>query len=227
MASDHGLSSTHSHLDVAKFFKKQKYRVLEYPSIWTLFPKVSVFISGNSFATVSFLDQKELYHKEDLMSKHGDAINAFVRDKAIDFILIRKNKHCITVINQEGEAEVDFKNDLVSYTKTTGNPLKLENTPAPLNDTEGFDFTFESEYPDSLVQIKQLFKSGRTGDIVVSANIGFDLRDFWEIPEHKGSHGSLHWEHMHIPIMTNKKGLLVKPIRSTEVYQLIRDHMDQ
>ncbi|NNE27490.1 MAG: hypothetical protein HKN09_11665, partial [Saprospiraceae bacterium] len=77
----------------------------------------------------------------------------------------------------------------------------------------------------ALFQCKQLFASDRSGDLVVSANVGYDLRDFWEIPEHKGSHGSLHKDHMHVPILMSKP-LLQNPIRTTEVYRIIRQHLD-
>mgnify|MGYP000170554379 CR=1 FL=1 len=227
MASDHGLTSTHSHLDLGSFFKKQGYRVLEYPSIWTLFPKVAVFISGNSFATLSFLDKEVMYDKESLMDKHGQAIDEFLKEPAIDFIAMRNAAGHISIITQEGEALVTLSESGVGYKAITANPFGLDDTDKQLTEKEAFDYTFESDYPDSLVQCQQLFASHRSGDIVVSAHVGYDLRDFWEIPEHKGSHGSLHKDHMHIPILTNKPGVLTGPMRSTEVYQIIRDHLDQ
>ena len=69
-------------------------------------------------------------------------------------------------------------------------------------------------------------KSDRAGDVVISAATGYDLRDFWEIPEHKGSHGSLHWEHMHVPVLTNKKGLIDEPIRTSHINGVIRNWLD-
>jgi len=225
MASDHGLTSTKTHFDVGKFFKKNKYRVLEYPSIWTIFPKVAVFISGNSFVTASFLDQKEMYFQKDLMAKHGKVVNRFVQSEAVDFIAMRKSTNALTVINQDGEAEISIHGDKLGYKSITANPLGIEDITNPVNLKKAFDITFESDYPDSLFQLKQLFDSQRSGDIVASANVGYDFRDFWEIPEHKGSHGSLHKEHMHIPIMINQKGI-EKPMRSIEVYDIIRKHLD-
>ena len=63
--------------------------------------------------------------------------------------------------------------------------------------------------------------------MVVSANVGYDLRDFWEIPEHLGSHGSLHKDHLHVPILINKKGLLPKPVRTTEVHRIIKEYLNR
>jgi hypothetical protein len=50
------------------------------------------------------------------------------------------------------------------------------------------------------VQALQLLRSGRAGDLVLSARRGCDLRsNDYEHPEHRGSHGSLDREHMLVP----------------------------
>jgi predicted AlkP superfamily phosphohydrolase/phosphomutase len=41
--------------------------------------------------------------------------------------------------------------------------------------------------------------------VVVSATPGYDLRLKYEHPEHKGTHGSLHREHMVVPVISNVK----------------------
>ena len=225
MASDHGLTSTHSHLDLGKFFRKNRYRVLEYPTIWTIAPKVSVFISGNSFATISFLDQKPLYHKEALYAKHGQVMDKLVGDEAIDFVVMRKSETSLAVINQDGEAEILVNDGKLQYKSLTANPFGIADTSDWLDYTEAFDHCYNSDYPDALVQCKQLFESKRSGDVAISANVGYDLRDFWEIPEHKGSHGSLHKDHMLVPLLLNKK-LLDKPVRTTEIFSLIKNYLD-
>lgn len=225
MASDHGLTSTHSHLDLGKFFRKNGYRVLEYPTIWTIAPKVSVFISGNSFATLSFLDIKTLYTKDNLYKKHGQVLDKLVRDEAIDFIVMRKSDSSLSVINEEGEAEILINDKKLQYRSVSGNPFGIEDTTEWLDDQQAFEYCYTSDYPDALVQCRQLFESKRSGDVAVSANVGYDLRDFWEIPEHKGSHGSLHKDHILVPLLMNKK-LLHSPVRTTEVFHLIKNYLD-
>ncbi|MBT8230466.1 MAG: alkaline phosphatase family protein, partial [Bacteroidia bacterium] len=146
MASDHGLTSTHTHLDLGKFFRKNGYRVLEYPTIASIFPKVAVFISGNSFATLTFLDRKELYNSEELMNKHGQVINKLLRDPAIDFIVMRKDDQCISVINEDGEAHILLENGKMKYVPVSANPFKLEDSNNFMDEAEAFDFTFNSDY---------------------------------------------------------------------------------
>ena len=227
MASDHGLTSTHTHFDLGRFWKKAGYRVLEYPNIMKIRPQVAVFISGNSFGTVSFLDQEEMYVEDLLEKRYGESLAAFVTEPAIDFILYRKSDSSYIVRNQEGKAEIKVEGKTVSYTALTGNPFGIRDTIKLLDEKAAFDHCFESDYPDGLWQVKQLMESPRSGDVVVSAAVGYDLRDFWEYPAHNGSHGSLHKDHIHIPILVSQPGLLPEPVRSTAVYRLIRNWLDQ
>ncbi len=224
MASDHGLSSTNKHFDLGDFFRSEKYRVLEYPNIFKIKPNLTVFISGNSFASISFLDKIEDYKQDEILSKHGKAVNNLVNNKGIDFILMRGDANDYCVMNENGFALIAFhENNKLTYHPKTNDVFGLGEITEPLDIDGCFDATFESNYPDSLWQCHQLMQSHRAGDIVISAAIGYDLRDFWEYPEHKGSHGSLHWEHIHIPILTNQKDLIDKPVRSIEVHKVIKD----
>ena len=225
MASDHGLSATHSHLDLGNFFKKHRYRVLEYPKLWAVKPNVSVFISGNSFASLSFLDKADHYYYQDLMNNHSSVMNALAAQDAIDFYLVRESPTSYRICNNEGTALLTFEGGRISYKPITFDVFDLGEI-APSDYRESFEKTFESDYPDCLWQCHQLMQSTRSGDVVISAALGYDLRDFWEIPEHKGSHGSLHSEHMHIPILTNKKGIVTQPIRSIEIHPIIKNWID-
>ena len=228
MCSDHGLSSTHSHLDLGKYFKKKGYRVLEYPTIHKLWPNLAVFISGNSFASLSFLDKKDHYLSKDLKEKHGHVLDEFVKEDAIDFIIYRDDFKTFRIQNAKGEAVIRVNGQgQFTYVLETADPLGIGSIPQPISKEEAYNKTFESEYPDALHQIEQLMSSERAGDVVVSAATGYDLRDFWEIPEHKGSHGSLHWEHMHVPILTNQKDLMSRPVRTSHIHGVIKNWLDK
>lgn len=112
--------------------------------------------------------------------------------------------------------------DNLSYYKETADVLELKQDHHNLDFHSSFDTTFNTIYPDSLWQCFQLMKSSRAGDVVISAAIGYDLRDFYEYPKHKGSHGSLHWEHIHVPILTNQKDHINNPMRTTQVHGVIK-----
>jgi len=227
MASDHGLSSTHSHLDLGNFFSSHNYRVLEYPKILKIRANVAVFISGNSFASISFLDKKEAYVKSALYQKHHRVLEDLLGQDAIEFIVMRGSQNEYVVSNQQGESIIKMNADQrLSYHPDTADVFGIGEISDGMNYRESFEHTFESDYPDCLWQCHQLMQSHRAGDVVISAASGYDLRDFWEIPEHKGSHGSLHWEHMHVPILTNQKDHIKAPIRTADVNTIIKNWID-
>ena len=89
-----------------------------------------------------------------------------------------------------------------------------------MTDRESLDLTYGTDYPDAPVQILQIFRSGRAGDLILSAAKGSDLRLRYEIHEHKSSHGSLHWEHMKVPLVSNVP-LAPGPIRSVDVFPTV------
>lgn len=81
---------------------------------------------------------------------------------------------------------------------------------------EGF---LRGEY---LRQLRQLFNSDRTGDLVVFAKEGFDLRGKHEWPEHHSSHGSM--AHTDVPICTNIK-LESQTCRTVDVFPTILNQL--
>ena len=63
--------------------------------------------------------------------------------------------------------------------------------------------------PDAIVQIAQLAACARSGDIIVSATPGWDFRERWEPVKHASTHGSLHRDHMLVPLLVSR------PLRGT------------
>ncbi|MEP7171453.1 MAG: hypothetical protein ABI855_18935, partial [Bacteroidota bacterium] len=63
--------------------------------------------------------------------------------------------------------------------------------------------------------------SRKAGDIVISAREGYDLRNFWEYPEHIGSHGSLIKSHIHVPLIYNQKNWNTHPARTADIFDTI------
>ena len=82
----------------------------------------------------------------------------------------------------------------------------------------------DTGYPDALVQIAQLFRTRRTGDLVISAAAGYDLRERFEWPHHFSSHGGLIRDHMLIPVASSVP-LAEGPIRSADVATTVLDYL--
>ncbi|HMG10302.1 MAG TPA: hypothetical protein VK609_17430, partial [Mucilaginibacter sp.] len=160
--------------------------------------------------------------QKDLLNYFGDErMDSLLLQKAVDFVTYRGDKTGEYFIrNHDGEAIIKYMEDQYAYHPLSADPLGIGHTIAN-GHREALEVTTESNYPDALFQIVQLFKSRRAGDLVVSANNGFDLRDFWEFPEHKGSHGSLSREHMQVPLIYNQKGWASHSVRTADLFPTI------
>jgi hypothetical protein len=107
-----------------------------------------------------------------------------------------------------------------SYRFTGTDPLGYGVHYKSLASRETLRETYNSSYPDGIVQLWQIFKSERTGDLVLSAESGYDLRARYEIPKHHATHGALIAEHLHIPLATNYP--IVEPyIRSVDIFPTV------
>ena len=89
-----------------------------------------------------------------------------------------------------------------------------------LSSREALRETYHSWYPDGIVQLWQIFNGERTGDLVLSAESGYDLRARYEIPKHHATHGALIAEHLHIPLATNYP-IAEQHIRSVDVFPTV------
>jgi hypothetical protein len=73
--------------------------------------------------------------------------------------------------------------------------------------------------PDAAFALTSLFASERTGDVLVSAAPGFDLRTRSEWPEHHASHGGLHRDHTVVPVFASAP-LPDRPLRTLDLFTL-------
>jgi arylsulfatase A-like enzyme len=225
LTSDHGLTPTHTHLDLGDWMTNQGLKSVYYPVIWKQKPKSAVFISGNSFGAIHLLNHEGddvLKASEIEIAMGKETLQQLVAEPAVDFITYRGDEaNSFIVQNAVGKAMVKSDGKTFSYHPETADPLCLFTSLDITGYRAALEATFESDYPDSLFQIWQLFQSRRAGDIVVSAKIGYDLRDFWEFPEHVGSHGSLHKSHIHVPMIYNQKGWHNFPARTADLFNTI------
>lgn len=222
ITSDHGLTATHTHLDLADFLGNQGLKTIAHPNIFKINPDAAVMISGNSFGSIHILKNSEdILKGDDVISALGsEAFEALLARPEVDFLAWRGDQADFWVSSKKGKARI-VQADGLSYQPLTGDPFGLGLLQQPLNHLQALQATFHSDYPDALVQIEQLFRSRRAGDLVVSAAPGYDLRDFWEIPEHHGSHGSLHKDHMLVPFLYNQQGWNDRPARTADIFNTI------
>ena len=230
LTSDHGLTPSHTHFDLGDWMTAQGLKSVSYPVIWRGNPKSAVMISGNSFGSIHLLNHEgsDVLHQTRLLEVFGqERMDALLSEAAVDFVTYRGDIDGeFYVQNQQGNAVIRNHNDMYSYEPLSADPLGLGDI-APSNHRQALELTFNSNYPDALVQISQLFRSRRAGDIVVSAKNGYDLRDFWEYPEHKGSHGSLTKEHIQVPLIYNQKGWAEHAARTADLFPTLLKWMEK
>jgi hypothetical protein len=188
-------------------------------------------ISGNAFGSIHLLNHKgdHVLREKGIITCLGEErINTLLNEKAVDFVIYRGEKEGTSYIqNNKGRALVTKNGSIYDYFRESGDPLNLGSEVHAESHREALEASFNSDYPDALVQINQLLASRRAGDVIVTASKGYDLRDFWEFPEHKGSHGSLHTEHITVPLIYNQKNWATHSVRTADLFNTILKWMDK
>src|SRR5262249_35294100 len=154
---------------------------------------------------------------ESLQDRKDRILERLAARPEVDLMLVQKENGAVLVKSARGEAEISRPNGFLHYKVNGGDPFGYGPLPEKMTDRESLALTDQTDYPDGPAQALQIFKSSRAGDVILSAAKGDDLRLRYEIHEHKSSHGSLHWEHMKIPLVTNAR-LKPGPVRSVDVF---------
>ncbi len=225
VVSDHGASDTHTHVDLAALVERAVGRTFIHPLIhrYYLSARSAVMVSGNSMAHVYVKDPAGWDEPGTLDDPSPDLARlteALLADPGVDVIMGRSRRGGVCVRSRRGAARLRLEGDAVDYAVDGADPFGYGPLPARMTRLEAITRTADTEYPDGPVQAAQLFESGRTGDIVVSARPGFDLRLGYEKPPHLGSHGSLHRDHMLVPLFVNHP-LSPGPFRSVDVHPMV------
>ncbi len=232
LVSDHGATKMHTHLDLAQWFTAQGVPTLHHPVVWTRNPRAAVMVAGNAFASIyarpgvrrtTRLTMDQL-RRPDAFGTDHDMVAALVREPAVGFVAAESGEGNIRIASSGGEAIITRDGDSIRYTVLSGDPLEMGTSFAGDRD-EWLAHTFDSPYPDAAVHLLDQFTSPRGGDLVVSASEGYDLRDRYEIPEHKSGHGSLIRAHMHTPLWSNHP-VPRAPMRTADVFPALLDWLD-
>jgi len=221
ITSDHGLTATDRHLDLACHLNKRGMRTLFYPLVWKRRPEAAVMISGNAVGKIYFLrDGHPAAEPLDVRLRLGKVWDELLGREEIDFLAWPAAPGRIEIAAARGKAAVTRGPEGFSYEPLEGDPFAL-GALGPLTGDEALVATAASEYPDALVQLDQFFASPRSGDLLVVARNGSDLRRAYEWPEHHSSHGSLQREHMTVPLLYNQTGWDPRPARTVDLFNTV------
>ena len=235
ISSDHGLTQTHSHFDSLEFMSHQGYKTFYYPNVFKHFTdaEAACLISGNAMANI-YVKSEDGWGRKSTFEELSNLVESFVERPEVDVVAgLDENGHArVKSTNGEATAWLDSEG-LVNYKKIKEDPFNYNGMPKKMSLDEALIHSYNTEYPDALLQIIQLLESPRTGDLVLSAAHGYDLRARHENPEHRSSHGALFRDHMIVPFVINAK-LEKEFIRTVDIFptvlsclnQLIPDNLD-
>ena len=205
ISSDHGLTQTHSHFDSLEFMNRQGYKTFYYPNVFRHFwdADAGSLISGNAMANI-YVKSKNGWGRKSTFEELGELVDNFIEREEVDIVagLDEEGRSRIKSVEGEARAWLDSEGN-INYQKIKGDPFNYNGMPNKMSSEEALAHSYNTEYPDALVQIIQLLESPRCGDLVLSASPGYDLRAKHENPEHRSSHGALFRDHMIVPFLIN------------------------
>lgn len=222
LTSDHGHSNVDEHFDLDAFLE-ERFKTLYVPSKFKewLDAEAINMVSGNSMSNVYFRTNSwgDFNFFED-MEKKG-IVDEFLERNAINFVAGRSAEGGVVVASQRGRVQIIEEADgRISYHSEDGDPFGYKDIPHNMTSDEALEKTWNTDYPDGIEQIAQIFRSPRSGDLVLSANPGFDLRERFETPPHFSTHGSLHADHMFVPFCLNQK-IDTEHIRTADIFPTV------
>ncbi|MEP7066807.1 MAG: alkaline phosphatase family protein [Gemmatimonadota bacterium] len=206
IVSDHGHSAVHAHDDLAALVRASGHRVLAHPWLLARGSAVAVMVSGNAMAHLYVeLRRRERAGWDALRQSWEPLAQTLLARDSVDFVMLPHDATQTEVRSRDrGSAMISSQNGRYSYRMLDGDPLALGLELANVYASDAFDALAGGHYPDAIVQIAQLASSARSGDIIVSAAPRWDFRERWEPVKHASTHGSLHRDHMLVPLLVSK-----------------------
>ena len=214
VSADHGLTDTQEHLDLRGIVEERQGTTIAFPVITKRFPEAVVCESGNGMANV-YLRGEDGWAERPSPDRCR-ALAAFLLElEGIDSVAIRGDaEHTAEVLTREGAGRVGWTDAGFSQDGAPFTASFEGATPA-----EALSLSTDERHPDAAFSLVSLFASERTGDLLVSARTGFDLRTTAEWPEHHASHGALHRDHTVVPVYSSAP-LPSRPLRTLDLFAL-------
>lgn len=211
VVSDHGASVVHRHLDLADWFRRQGVPTLSHPVVWEKDPRAAVMVAGNGSAMVyarPHSPRSERWPLERLRQPESfgvqhDLVARLLAEPAVALLAAEGAEGGVVLASALGEAGLARQGEQIVYTPRSGDPLGLGGA-YRAGHREWLERTWNAALPDAAFQLLDQFRAGRTGDLLVIGNEGYDFRERYEVPEHRSGHGSLIRAHMHTPLWSNQ-----------------------
>ncbi|HLF77626.1 MAG TPA: alkaline phosphatase family protein [Dehalococcoidia bacterium] len=226
IGSDHGQSPTHTHIDVARLLDEMGLPCLYFPRLWRKDAHCAEMVSGNGMTQIYLRGDNDWRDRTPWEEVDARGVpQALLAQDGVDLVAGQTSDGRVKLRTATGEGTIDWRAGFCSYAFTGTDPLGC-GAFSKLDDEEVLRLTFDSSRPDACMQLAQIFRAERTGDIVVSAKRGYDLRARWELPEHRSTHGALVPAQMHVPVIISHP-IAANNFRTVDVFPTVLQLMDR
>ncbi len=223
ITSDHGHGTFERSFDLTRALEKLM-PTLRYPAKLRQWEDADAIplVSGTSMAHLYLRkgaqwDEKYLFEEIETAGITG----ALFDHPEIGIIAGRSAGGGINVLSRKGRAHiVEDADGRITYIMNGGDPFGYQDIPQTIYPAKALELTAASEHPDGIMQLLQLFRSPRTGDLVISASRGATLGD--RVHRAARTHGSLLREHLMVPFLSNIP-VETKHLRTADAFALILD----
>lgn len=219
---DHSCGMVRTTFDLDDFMSTR------FKSIATSARRMKDWQDAEAIALTSGTSMAHIYIRSDgTWSRHNffediekrGLVGALLEQDGVDVLAGRSVEGGIVVQSRRGRAHVLQDADgRITYMSGSSDPFGLENVPQVMDSDQCLHTTVGSEYPDGILQMLQLFRSRRTGDLVMSARSGTVFAADAEIAGGV-THGSLLVEHIAVPFASSVPGC-DDAMRTSDVFAL-------
>lgn len=212
LSADHGLTDTHTHLDLRGIVEESEGTTIAFPMLAKRFPRAVVCESGNGMANV-YLSGESGWAERPSVARCRELAERLLALEGIDSVALRgEREHAAELTNRNGIGYAEFGEGGLSQSGAV-----FESTFADVSPAEALERSYAGRYPDAAFALTSIFASERAGDLLVSALPGYDLRTKAEWPEHHASHGGLHRDHTVVPVFSTAP-LPDRPLRTLDLF---------
>lgn len=222
LTGDHGHDDIASHDDLHGWLEGEGLRVRAHPRLNVTNPDVVLMVGGNAMAHLYFTPHERTRRWWDGHAARRDGLlDRLIARPAIDLLAVSPAPHVVQVRHHDrGVAEIRRKGDghaaRWSYVCTGGDPLQLGGSHDGLDASAAWELTASGTYPDAVVQLSLLAAAPKSGDVLVSASAGWDLRARFEPVPHVSTHGALLRDQMLVPCIVDVP-VARPPQRTTDI----------
>jgi hypothetical protein len=223
LSADHGHFNVTRHFDTEAFVEARGLKTLYYPKAARRYFRAdaAALIAGNASGHIYLRSRAHGWSHAladgEVHAQEPGMIDALLAEPAIEFVITRAEGGGALIRSRRGLARAFEGGGMFHYVVVDSDPFGFAPMPSRLSADDALLRTWATPYPDAIVQTAQLFRSPRTGDIVLSSTLGSDLRARFERHEMKSGHGSLREEHIRVPLLSNAR-FPAGPLRTADVY---------